>query len=534
MVESRPADAAEDRILLVLVGLAGLVAFAAAAWAIRPIEIGPVGFDTAASVLYARQIVSGTPLEVPVSTTPKPLLTLVDGLLYGLTGDWRAISWLAIGIDAVSVGLAALLAGRLAGPVAAGFVAGALIGLPALLVDAGRAYGLGWGLAFWAAAGLAVAGQRPRYGLAGLLLALGTGARLETVLIPGAALAVALPAAAVARLRTRRGGVLDAPAPSLRAALIVGLGGLLGLAGMGVHDVLLARDPLYWLSVPARATGSLEVAPPTHWLAVTARDVAGLGIAAPLAVVGLAAGAWRRRPAVLGGILALGLGSLALILGLAARGIWVSARYADPVLLAVLLLAGVGAAAFALRADRLAAPIRGRVDHLPAAVRVAAAFGLGGIVAVAGSPAFAPLDRPTRATIVRERAVAAHLDRAVPVIETALSELPGGRAPTRGSIADPIWDPVVLVTGPLLGPRTAVSLGLPASRVGVLGPRPPAGSLRAGQIVYHDRAAVADPSRYRWLELTIPAPLGGLWAEPLLADPSAGLWVLRLRAGPGD
>lgn len=525
-----PASPGETRSLRVLVGLSAAFAFAAAAWAIRPTDAGPVGFDAAASILYARQIASGVPLEVPVSTTPKPLLTLVDGLLYAMTGDWRVVSWFAIGIQAAAIGLAAALAGRLAGPAAAGFVAGALLGLPALLVDAGRAYALGWGLASWAAAGLAVTGRRPRYGLAGLLLALGTTARLETAILPGIALVLGA-LVGIGRLAGRSTSEHHR-STSIRPAALLGFGGLLGLAAMAAHDALLTGDPTYWLSVSARATGSLEVAPPGQWLVAIGREVAATGIAAPLAVLGLASGPWRSRPAVLVGALSLGLGSIVLMLALAARGIWVSTRYADPILLTVVFLAGIGAAAFGFRSARLSEPLRGRVRRLPIAVRVAVAFGLGGVVAVAGSPTFAPLDRQVRATIVRERTVAAHLDRAVPVIAVALSRVPGAREPTRSSIADPVWDPVVLVTGPLLGPRTAVGLGLPASRVGILGPLPSAGALRPGRIVYHDRTAVADPSLYTWLELAAPVPVGGVWAEPLLADPSAGIWVLRLSARP--
>ncbi len=521
------------RLVRVFAGLSALVAFAAAAWAVRPIEAGPVGFDTAASVLYARQIAAGIHLEVPVSTTPKPLLTLVDGLIYALTGDWRAISWLTIAVEALGVGLAAALAGRLAGPIAAGFVAGALVALPALLADVGRAYALSFGLACWTAAGLAITGRRPRYGLAALFVALGTTARLETVLIAGTGVAVAGGAAALGWLRRRSEAVPEPRAGLVRAAARVGFGGLLGIGAMAGHDLLLTGDPTYWLSVPARATGSLAVAPPPHWLLVAGREVTALGIAAPLALVGIISAAWRRGPGVFAGALGLGLGSVVLMLGLAARGIWVSVRYADPLLLAVILLAGVGAAALRLPSRALIPPIGRRWRRLPVGVRAVLAFGFGVAVAVAGSPTFAPLDRPTRTVIVRDRSVAAHLDRALPILEGALAGLPGAQEPTRGSITAPVRDPVVLVTGTLLGPRAAVSLDLPASRVGTLAPAPAPGTLRPGQVVYHDRAAVADPAAYRWLELAAPGPIGGVWAEPLLADPSAGVWVLRLSAGAG-
>jgi hypothetical protein len=224
----------------------------------------------------------------------------------------------------------------------------------------------------------------------------------------------------------------------------------------------------------------LTVAPPPHWLLVVGREIAALGIAAPLAIVGLGTAAWRRSAGVLVGALGLGLGSLALMLGLAVRGIWVSVRYADPILLVVLLFAGLGAAAFEFRARALSGPIGAGCRRLPVGARIALAFGLGGLVAVAGSPTFAPLDRRTRAVIVRDRTVAAHLDRVAPVVERALAGLPAAREPTRSSIAEPVWEPIVLVTGPLLGPRTIVELGLPPSRVGVLGAQPAPGTAATG------------------------------------------------------
>jgi len=68
---------------------------------IRPFRVGQVGFDMAASVLFFDRIVVGRHLESFISATPKPLFTVVNGLAHAVTGEWRLISWLAIGVYAV-------------------------------------------------------------------------------------------------------------------------------------------------------------------------------------------------------------------------------------------------------------------------------------------------------------------------------------------------------------------------------------------------------------------------------------------------
>ncbi|MFL5648730.1 MAG: hypothetical protein ACJ776_10095, partial [Chloroflexota bacterium] len=75
---------------LVLVGCF-FVAVAAAAWAIRPWIAAPVAFDVAAAVLHFQRLVAGRQMEEPylILTTPKPLITLVYGVLYSIGHDWR-------------------------------------------------------------------------------------------------------------------------------------------------------------------------------------------------------------------------------------------------------------------------------------------------------------------------------------------------------------------------------------------------------------------------------------------------------------
>ncbi len=114
-------------------GIPVLLGLLVGAWVIRPFSAGPVGFDSAASVIHFDRIISGQRLEAFVTATPKPLLTVMYGLVHGVIPDWRAISWLAIAGLAVALGLASVLGDRLAGPRAAGFAAIGVLGSAALL-----------------------------------------------------------------------------------------------------------------------------------------------------------------------------------------------------------------------------------------------------------------------------------------------------------------------------------------------------------------------------------------------------------------
>ena len=92
---------AERRNGLSLAAAGAAAAFAVGFELVRPVLSGPVGFDTAASVIHFQRITSGRHLEAFITATPKPLLTLVDGLLFALSGDWRLISVSSIALFAV-------------------------------------------------------------------------------------------------------------------------------------------------------------------------------------------------------------------------------------------------------------------------------------------------------------------------------------------------------------------------------------------------------------------------------------------------
>ncbi|MGZ6272396.1 MAG: hypothetical protein ACXWPJ_10060, partial [Candidatus Limnocylindrales bacterium] len=231
------------------------VAAALALLILRPFEAGPVSYDAGSSVLHFQRIAAGRHLEAFISTTPKPLLTLIFGALFQLFGDWRALSWATVGAYAVAIGLSSWLAARLAGVVAGAFVAVALIASPALLAEVGIASAVPWAMVGWATAGLAVTATRPRWALAGIALLLASLARLETLVIVGTVVLVLVGLWIVGR----RSGRTLVPRGSWWLLL-----GLLALPVMMVHDWLLTGDPFFWISVSARyseAAGAAVLTP---------------------------------------------------------------------------------------------------------------------------------------------------------------------------------------------------------------------------------------------------------------------------------
>ena len=178
----------EEAAILLAVFAVGLVAVVLA---FRPLGTPAIGFDSAASVLYFDRIAAHQPLEAWVSTTPKPFVTLLYGIVFNLAHDWRALSVLATLEYVAMLAAAAALALRTGGPVAAGMAASGLLGSYLLFEDGSLTYATPWAILFWVAAGLALTARWPRFGLAGIALFLGALARVETFIILGLA-AVAL------------------------------------------------------------------------------------------------------------------------------------------------------------------------------------------------------------------------------------------------------------------------------------------------------------------------------------------------------
>jgi len=182
---------ATGRSLALPLGLTLAAALAAivALELVRPFAVGPVGFDSATSVIYFDRIAAGRQLEAFITATPKPLLTVIYGALHALSNDWRPISWATIGAYAIGVALAGWLATRVAGLPAGVFAVAALLASSTLLGDVAIAYAVPWALVGWMVAGLAVTESRPRFSLAGVALAMAGLARLETLAVVGVAAA---------------------------------------------------------------------------------------------------------------------------------------------------------------------------------------------------------------------------------------------------------------------------------------------------------------------------------------------------------
>jgi hypothetical protein len=496
------------------------IAAVVAALVIRPTHLGPVGSDTAATVLYFDRIAAREHLELFLGTTPKPFLTLVYGGLFALVHDWRAISWLAIVVEAVGIATAAVLARRESRSiVGAIFVATGLLVSAGLLRDASLAYSVSWCLACWSIAGLAVTSDPPRYGLAGVALLIGGSIRPETLFIVGLA-GVALAARALAT-RGGEGG------PPRRAWLV-----LLGLGAIpvsAVHDLLLTGDPLYALRVPGLGTGIRPDQTTAAALGIVGAHLGALGPLAALAIVGSLVLIARRRWAVLLGLVAIGPGVLALLLLLALRGVYVLDRYALPIDLAVIFAAGIGLTGLAI-------PTLASLDHLDrlgpwagSALRV----GLAIFVALAASPAVGPIDRTLADQIRADRLTVGNLESALPSLTRALDAIPGARdrpgrsepTATRGT------RPAILLVPARVFPMAAVELGLPIDRVVRSEPariQPDGTWPTVGQLVVPDGTVDLPAAGLTFLEVDHATAVDGMTIVPLLSDPARRLWVLSI------
>src|SRR6266542_1292979 len=204
--------------------------------------------DEYAAALYFDDLVHGRRLQEFLLSAPKPLLTLVHGLAWTVTHDWRAGTALTVAAFALAVAALARAAWRLAGAPAALAVAISLVGSGALVLQVARGNSVVWAAAGWAVALDALARPRRRWGVAAAALLLAGLARAETWLL--------LPP----------------------AAPLLWLG----------HDYLLAGDALYSLKVPERYTDLIsgrQVIPPAAWLEAVARRY---GRSPPLGALGAA------------------------------------------------------------------------------------------------------------------------------------------------------------------------------------------------------------------------------------------------------
>ncbi len=466
--------------------------------------------DEHAAALYFRRLVAGRRLEDPLLSTPKPLLTVVHGLAWAATSDWRVLTALTVAAFALAVTALARAAGRLAGAPAAAATVVAVAGSGPLVLQVARGNSVIWALAGWAVALDALARPRRRYGLAAVALLLAALARTETwLLLPLAAVGVLV----VRREHDRRALLLLVPL----AAPLLWLG----------HDWLLTGDALYSARVPERYTDLVagrQPVDPAAWLAQLADRYAAAPLVMALAVAGAAWLLRRRSWLWLAGLAALVPGLLALFGVYAARGTYVSWRYFDPPDLGIRLAAVLGASWIARgavrRLRRRAAPPgrpEGRAPDQGRWGSAGAALAAVLLVAAAGWP-LAPADPMVRSTLDRDTRLSANA-------ATAVDELrPFARRP----------DAVVVVSGPQRV-RVALALGLPLGRVRDLYlaalHAPLDRALAGSTAVYHDADGDRPVERFAPLSVDRPVRIGGLQVVPVHVDPGRGLYVLAVKGG---
>ncbi len=481
--------------LLLWLAVSGVTAVLVRLWG--PAVLDP---DEHASTRYFQLLVHRQRLGEFVFSAPKPLLTLVDGLAWTVTHDWRTVTALTVAAFGLAVVALARAVGRLTGPGGAVAVTVALVSSGALVRQVARGNSVIWALAGWGVAADALARPQRRWGVAAAALLLASLARAESwlLLVPAAALGV------VAWRRGERRALL---------LLVPLVAPLLWFA----HDLALSGDPLYSLRVPERYTDVIsgrQVIPPGAWLAQLGRRYGRSPLLLALALAGIAWLARQRAWLWLVSLGAMTVGLLA-VLGLDAwHGTYVSFRYYDPADASVRMLA-----AFATAWPLAAWPFAWRA-RLPAG-----AFGRflagGGAVAllVAACWPLAPADQQVRSTLDREVALSRNAASAI----RALRPVAATPGPGPGS--------VVAVSGPQRI-RVAVELGLPLGRVRDLLVRTqtePLGQALAGSVaVFHDAGGDRPAGRFAALSLTDPGRVGDLLLVPLLADPGRGLYVLRV------
>lgn len=492
------------------------VAIAVGAELARPFRSAPIAFDSQAAVLYFDRIASGSRLEAFLTTTPKPLLTLIFGLLHSTFHDWRYIAWVTLATNGVAIVLTAALAHRIGGSIAAAFVGLALVDNASLLFDVGYALATPFALLGWAIAGLAVTAPRPRYAIAGLGLAFAALARVETLVVIGVVI-VAIGWASWAPA-PRRYRVATPP----RGAWLVPAVGLLALPIMLVHDLLLTGDPLYWMGVAGRFADQTTAHIPTpleifkdlvvrYW---------GMGALMVLATIGAVRLVLGRHLGIIVGLVGLGPGIAAFLVLLAMRGIFVPIRYVAPVDVAVAFAAGLGVGAISVTLLRQP-PLARWMDRLTGSVGGAATVAAAAVLAVLLSGPYWQTNSTIRATIRERLQLAIDADAAVPVIRAELAA--AGRA---------VAGDAQVLAASAIRPRLIVDLGLSIQAVGgVVVDRvdPAAGYPAPGQVVLHSRAG--DPAVDGWaiFEIDEPRTVGSVTLDPLLADPAAGLWVISIR-----
>jgi hypothetical protein len=484
---------------------------------VRPFGTAPIAFDTAASVLHFERIVSGRHLEAFLTTTPKPLLTVVFGLLYTASGDWRPISWATIAAFAAAIAIAASVARRLDGWGAAAFTAVGLATSRGLWGDVGLSLATAWAMLGLAVAAMAMTGRQPRYAVASVAILCAGLARVEAlVLVPTALLAIGWL-------------VLSRPADRHphRASWLVVIIPALALPVMVLHDWLLTGNPLFWTEVAARYSAAVRapiLSPAGMIGALATHGLAEVGILG-LAIVGIVVLALGRSRVLALGLAATCLGVAALLMLLAVSHLYVPDRYFLLIDAGLIVAAGFGAGAVFRGTALLLDRARGIPLAPMARTMAGGAVGIGLAVMLGWPPA--TLSSQVRSSIRNQGTLADHFATVLPAIR---AELASEHAVGVGGPKSVI---LLNVPVPLL-PRAVVDTGLSLSQVAVT---PTAtvdlgnGVPEIGQMLFHDRLGDISSSGLRSIEVSSPTPEAGVVVRPLAVDPAAGYWLVTIAPG---
>jgi hypothetical protein len=288
---------------------------------------------------------------------------------------------------------------------------------------------------------------------------------------------------------------------------------------MAIHDTLLTGDPWFWATVPARYSATTQ-----HPIASVAETLGFLATRyglellplTLLAVVGIVALVRERRWLLLSAIVAFGPGVAAFLVLLAARAIYIPARYTAPIDISAIVAASAAVGWIARitlqrrRGDRASAA----GSWHPAAAVVAAL-----VVGVAVAWPTGALDRSLQTTITRSRRLTLDEERLRATLLAAVRAAP--------SVALPPGQPRLLVPNDLV-PRLTVELDVPFTTFGTFVARdvdPAVPRPMVGQVVLHDRNVDrAIPP----LEISGPAPFGPATATPLAVNGRRGYWLIAI------
>ena len=502
------------RRLAVLAGLF-VLAVGMAIYTVRPVHSASVGPDAAAPVIEFQRLLAGQPVEGHLTQTSKPLLDVVYGPIYELTGDWRPVAWSAIAAFGLVVVLAAVLANRIGGLASGAFAAAAFLLSPILLVDLSLAYAITWMALFLLIAGLAVTASKPRYGLAGVSLMLAALVRPEVLAVVAVAAVVLVVAAIWSAARHR-------PGPPRGAWLV--LLGALAIPILMAHDQLLFGDALFWSKTALQNSEGRAVRGLFGMIGWLWQHFLGLAALLPLAGVAGWVLITRRGWGLAVGLAGVTLGIAALFVISGARGTFLSSRYLVPIDLGLLFASAIGVSALDVPTIRRWISQRVR----PGAAHLVLPIAGGLLVALAIAP-IGPLDTSVRASIATQLRLHANARRALSVIAKELGPRPSWRGlPASQDISS---HPAVIVP-PTLRAQAVAELGLPLTDVAYSYATfldPAAGRPGPGTLIYHDRRDddPADP-RYKLLEISRPTTIGPYRYVPIVADPAAGMWVVRV------